>query len=94
MEKIKRLPHTNGENVSIRAKGKITKFIVTHFKKDYQSHMSSRESNSGEKIHLVDVNQDDTIYHLQFNNRGELIQVGAEPLILMGDTVGERLYSA
>lgn len=80
--------------VSVRAKGKITKFIVTHFKKDYQSHMSSGENNRGEMIHLVDVNQDDTIYHLQFNNRGELIQVGAEPQILMPDTVGERLYSA
>lgn len=94
MERIRKIGAASNENVSIRAKGKITKFIVTHFKKDYYSHMSSGENNRGEIIHLVDVNQDDTIYHLQFNNRGELLQVGAEPLMMHGETVGERLYSA
>lgn len=94
MERISKNAGNASETVSIRAKGRITKFIVTHFKKDYYSHMSSGENNRGEIIHLVDVNQDDTIYHLQFNNRGELMQVGAEPIMMHGETVGERLYSA
>lgn len=74
-----------------KTQGRISKFILLHFKSDFVTDMRSGYDHQGALIHQVDVNHDNTIYHLQFNDRGDLVQVGAEPIMMVSDIVGEYL---
>jgi hypothetical protein len=92
MEKVirKKAQRDVNEFANNRTQSRITKFIRSHFKKDFLTDMRSGLNNKGEMIHIVYVNQDNTIYHLQFNALGDLMLVGAEPIQSSTDAVGDR----
>ena len=63
----------------------ISDYIRNNFRKEFLSDIRPVQNKNGQLTFHVDISQDNTLYHLQFNDEGTLLIRYTEPLIELYD---------
>jgi hypothetical protein len=63
----------------------ISQYIRRYFDKELLTEIKISQNNDGAVHYLVNISQDNTLYHLKFNSEGVLVQKESEPLIELLD---------
>ena len=66
---------------------RISEYIKQNFREDYLTEIKHVKDSKGIGFYYVDVTHEDNIYHLKFNESGELIQKEIESVIYPDDEI-------